>query len=111
MLPGADERDIMDLVSARLRELGADEFWRRLYRRDEEHISFVGRLTHEEIESYTRALWYARTFHQTWLSDLVREAIAMSASLRGKGREEAVRAMTGSQEQSLRNRLRIKKVQ
>lgn len=111
MIPGSEERDIMDLVSARLREQGADEFWRRLYHRDEGHISFVGRLTHEDISSYTRALWFARAYHQPWLTDLVMEAIAMSASLRGKGRDEAVRAMTGSTEQRLRSILRLRKVQ
>lgn len=104
-------RDVMDIVAARLREQGADEFWRRLYRRDEDTIEFAGRLTHTEIADYTRAIWYAREFKQDWLSDLVRECISLSASHRGKAREEAVRAMTGSAEQHIRTAMRLRKVQ
>lgn len=108
-----DERDIMSVISARLREMGADEFWRRLFHRkpDSESLDFVGRLQREEIDSYTRALWYADRYNMPWLARLVERRVAMSASLRGKGREEAVKAMTGSVEQQTRSLLRLRKVQ
>lgn len=110
-MPDNPERDIMDLVSARLREQSADEFWRRLYAIDEKTISFAGRLRQMDIQDYVRAKWFAKQFHQPWLNDLVDIAIAMSASIKGKGREEGVKAMVGSVEQKTRAMFRLKKEQ
>lgn len=105
------ERDVMELVSARLREQSADEFWRRLFAIDEKTINFAGRLQRAEIQDYVRAKWFAKEFKQLWLNDLVDVAISMSASIRGKGREEAVKAMIGSVEQKTRSLLRLRREQ
>jgi len=105
------DRDAMALISARLREQGADEYWRRLFHKDETTLEFAGRLTAERIDVFTQALWFAREFKQPWLENLVHDAIALSSSKSGKAREEAVKAMTGSVEQRTRSLLRLRRIQ
>lgn len=103
------ERDVMDIITARLKREADDQFWLRIYSMGADSIHFAGRLSEAEIRDYVRALWFAREFKQNWLESLVHDAIAMSASKRGKGREEAVRAKTGSPEDKLRDLLRVRR--
>lgn len=105
------ESDLMDIIAARAKEQSTDEYWRRLFTRSEDSIDFAARLSAEEIDAYTRAIWYAKAFGQDWLYDLVVRRLAMSASLRGKARDEAVKAITGGMEQRVRTLMRLKKVE
>lgn len=104
------ERDVMGLMQEILRDEGADEFWNRLYNRTEKSLAMVSDLNRAELVDRLLSLWFAETFEQPWLADLVDWDLALRASLKRKGREEAVQAMTGNAEQRARGFMRLKRL-
>ncbi len=106
--------DIARIIAEKARRENASDYWRSMYGMEKEHIVYAARLGRSEMPNLydlVRARWYAKTFAQEWLSELVDMTLAMSASVGGRAREEAVRAMTGAGEEKVRSLLRLRRAE
>lgn len=102
------EAEIHGLMREIIQEQAGDEFWPRLFDRNSPALPQVSRLNRREIQIRVAMTWFADTFGQAWMRELIIDDLALRPSIDGNGRREAVTAYTGVVEQKARGILRIR---
>ena len=118
-LEGVDvesERAIKSAMHNFLRQELGEEFFPKLYSDGPQlpMISDVGSIrsaARQEIQDFEYAMWFAKTYDQPWLRELVWFNLALRVSSRRTGRKEAIEALVGGIEQRVRSAFRLKKAE
>lgn len=102
------EAEIHGLMREIIQEQGGDEFWPRLFDRNSPALPQVSRLSKRDIQVRVAMTWFADTFGQEWMRELIIDDLALRPSIDGNGRKEAVAAYTGIVEQKARGLMKLR---
>ena|SRR3989304_4666542 len=103
------EEQVRAMIHQMNLDKSGEEFWRRLF--GKEDIIPTTEVSREEIWQLTQVIWYARTFEQPWLEELVMINLNLRRSRGRIGRKEALKAMVGNSEQKARSLFRWRSLQ
>jgi len=95
------EREMQSAMTEMIVEENKEEFFGRLYTKNE-NLPMVTDITRREKTELVQVTWFAKTFEQDWLTDLIDTQLAYNISLNRQGRKEAVAAMIGNVEEKTR---------
>lgn len=95
------EREMQTALTDMITDENRDEFFGRLYTKSE-NLPMVTEITRIEKTQLVQVTWFAKTFGQDWLTDLIDTSLAYNISLNRQGRKEAVAAMIGNIEEKTR---------
>lgn len=104
------EKQVQDLMRRLNREQGGDEFFRRMYGKNQEDLESASQVSEKEHKRIAGMLWFAQEFEQPWLAEFVRRDLSIRRSIDRKGRKEAVDSMIGRQEQKARSLLSLRRI-
>ncbi len=106
------ERDVMEIIRQTLAEEAADEYWSRMFDTENEGFITASVIGRKERNNILRALKYASMMgsgETMSTKELVTLALGLNVSIKGRGRTDATKAVTGSVEEKTRSLLRLRK--
>lgn len=95
------ERELQTAMTNMVNEENQEEFFGRLFTKSP-NLPMVTDITPREKTQLVQVTWFANTFEQDWLTDLIDTGLAYAISIKRQGRKEAVAAMIGNIEEKSR---------